>query len=167
MNSMSFGTHHPWHLNRPHILVVACSDGRLQQAVDEFLNGHLGISEYDRLYLPGGPGALASSGMEFSRSERQRREFQFLLKAHEIEKVFLVFHGPLDEGPKDAICADYGRALGDVGIQRVRSEQEKDAKEILLRGFGHMNVDVRVFFCEVAADFSVSFREFKPTAAVG
>jgi hypothetical protein len=162
MISMSFETHHPWHLARPHTLVVACSDGRLQQAVDEFLNDHLGISEYDRLYLPGGPGALASSGLEFSRSERQRREFRFLLTAHEIEKVFLVFHGPLDAGPKDAICADYGRALGDVGIQRVRAEQERDAKEILERGFGFLKVDVRVYFCEVAEDFSVSFREFKP-----
>lgn len=43
----------PWNAERPRVLVVACSDGRLQQNADDFLCNHLGISDYDRLYMPG------------------------------------------------------------------------------------------------------------------
>ena len=50
-----------WSEERPRVLVVACSDGRLQEAVDDFLQNHLGILDYDRLYAPGGPGAYSRS----------------------------------------------------------------------------------------------------------
>ncbi len=51
-----------WSADRPHTLVIACSDGRLQEQTDEFLHRQLGLSGFDRFYVPGGGGALASSG---------------------------------------------------------------------------------------------------------
>lgn len=156
----SYRSPYTWDPTRPHVLVVACSDGRLQEALDEFLDSQLGIVQYDRLYLPGGPGALASSGSDFSRSDRHRREFEFLLEAHAIEEVLFVFHGPAPGGPPEAACADYRRLFGNVEIERIRHEQERDVHEILHRGFGfHENVRVRVFWCEIRNDGGVQFVE--------
>src|SRR5688500_18091508 len=42
-----------WEPERPHILVAACSDGRLQGATDAFGSRALGIQDADRLYTPG------------------------------------------------------------------------------------------------------------------
>ena len=44
-----------WDVERPRILVACCSDGRLQEAIDEFLQNHLHVRDYDRFYAPGGP----------------------------------------------------------------------------------------------------------------
>jgi hypothetical protein len=41
-----------WLPDRPSTLVVACSDGRLQYATDDFLARHLGVTRYDRFYVP-------------------------------------------------------------------------------------------------------------------
>ena len=38
---------HQWQAVRPRVLVVACSDGRLQTATDDFLTDELGLTEYD------------------------------------------------------------------------------------------------------------------------
>ena len=40
-----------WIIERPHVLVVACSDGRYQKPLDEFLREHLNIVDYDRMYV--------------------------------------------------------------------------------------------------------------------
>ncbi|MBX3119012.1 MAG: hypothetical protein KF784_08105 [Fimbriimonadaceae bacterium] len=126
-----FSTSRPWNHVRPHILVVACSDGRLQEATDELLNERFGIAHYDRLYLPGGPGALVQAGGQFTRSSRIKDEFLFLLKAHEIEEVVLMFHGPAEDGPDEAICADYKRVYSTYNAERIRKQQELDTEEIL------------------------------------
>jgi bifunctional non-homologous end joining protein LigD len=36
-------------------MVVACSDGRLQEATDAFLAREFKITRYDRFYVPGSP----------------------------------------------------------------------------------------------------------------
>src|SRR5262245_20796341 len=96
-----------WNRQRPESLVVACSDGRLQENLDEFLEKSLGITDYDRLYAPGGPGALASrSGAELLRPGQFQRDCQFLLRAHGIQYLFLIFHGPAADGPEEAVCGD-------------------------------------------------------------
>lgn len=95
-----------WVPDRPRTLVVACSDGRLQKGVDDFLHHRFGLTDYDRLYVPGGAGALAASGMEFSRATRFRRECSFLIEAHQVERLILLFHGPSENGPPETVCAD-------------------------------------------------------------
>src|ERR1043166_5732753 len=79
-----------WLGERPRILVVACSDGRYQVCLDEFLHNHLGIDHYDRLYAPGGPGALASSTLSFFRGEQFRQEALFLIEAHLLDEIILI-----------------------------------------------------------------------------
>ena len=146
-----------WNLERPHILVAACSDGRLQEAVDEFLNEHLGIYSYDRLYLPGGPGALATSGVEYIRSDTQIKELKFLVEVHEIQEVVLLFHGPGEDGPPESVCADYARALGHNARANVGKAQLDDLKE-LVEFFGrHPEIKLHGYRCEVDADHAVSF----------
>jgi len=76
-----------WEPERPHILVVACSDGRLQEATDAFLARALGVRQYDRLYVPGGGGALSASGREFIRAGQLRAECRFLVDARSFTKV--------------------------------------------------------------------------------
>lgn len=149
-----------WKEDRPRVLVVACSDGRLQEALDDFLHESLGIFEYDRLYLPGGPGALACSGYEYARSDRHRQEFRFLLEAHMIEEVLLIFHGPSMDGPEGAACADYRRSMGNVSISRIREEQAKDAREVLRTAFGFLSPVTKIFYCEVQRDASIKFYEW-------
>ncbi len=160
-----YKSRYPWNRMRPNILVVACSDGRLQENLDDFLQGHLGITHYDRLYLPGGPGALASSGIEFMRSDAARRECHFLVEAHNVEEVILIFHGPAEDGPEEAVCADYRRIFPRYNAAQVRAMQEKDALEILRAGFGwQRTVNVRIFRCEVNAADGIQFVALIPSA---
>src|SRR5918998_448510 len=85
---------HQWNPARPRILVVACSDGRLQEETDLFLDGALGVTHYDRLYLPGGAGALSASGRDFVRAQQMRHECRYLVDAHGVEDLVMLFHGP-------------------------------------------------------------------------
>ncbi|MCW5940863.1 MAG: hypothetical protein KIS66_01440 [Fimbriimonadaceae bacterium] len=159
-----FSTGSEWRIERPRVLVVACSDGRLQMQIDEFLAQGLGVTEYDRLYLPGGPGALATSGLDYSRADRAIAELSFLLDAHRIEEVLLLFHGPGEGGPIDAVCADYVRKLGQCDAGRVRAQQEEDADEVLRRAFGFRRLKVRTLFCEVRADRRLDIVEYDPAS---
>ena len=148
----------PWNADRPRVLVVACSDGRLQQNVDDFLRNHLGIADYDRLYMPGGPGALAQSGFEFLRADQWRRESNFLIGAHELEEVVLIFHAASVDGPIEANCADYSRKLPTLDARRCREQQDEDADDVLLRVFGaHSHLKLRAFRAEVRDDGKVQF----------
>jgi hypothetical protein len=157
----------PWNRRRPNKLVIACSDGRLQENLDDFLQGHLGIKHYDRLYAPGGPGALATSGIEFSRSDVFRRACLFLVVAHGVEDVYLIFHGPADDGPDEAVCADYRRIFPRHSPEQVRAEQAKDLAEILNAGFGFQHpVRVHAYRCEVTSDGSVQFVDLRGARAL-
>ena len=157
-----FASNQPWNPDRPHVLVVACSDGRIQVNLDEFLDHHLGIQHYDRVYLPGGPGALATSGVEYVRSDLHRRELAFLLTAHVIEELLLIFHGPAPDGPNEALCADYVRIFGRADANFIARMQEKDLAEIcdLLKGKSP-RVRIRGYRCEVGDNGSITFVEMK------
>jgi hypothetical protein len=155
---ISFVSSKPWNRKRPNKLVIACSDGRLQENLDEFLEGSLGITRYDRVYAPGGPGALATSGVEYLRSDIFRRECDFLVTAHGVEDVYLIFHGPSPDGPDEASCADYRRIFPRHTAQQIRDEQEKDLAEVLSGGFGwQRGVRVHAYRCEVTAEGDIQF----------
>ncbi len=81
VDSEAFVSDRHWAVERPQVLVVCCSDGRLQEIMDEFLQERLGVRHYDRFYAPGGPGALATSGYEFLRASHYREDTAFLLRA--------------------------------------------------------------------------------------
>jgi len=127
------GPSQSWKPERPHTLVVACSDGRLQEATDAFLSHELQLAHFDRFYMPGGGGALASSGRDFLRAQQLRRECAYLVELHEITRIILLFHGPTENGPPEAICADYRRKLPWASPALVRdrpaSESGRTVKE--------------------------------------
>jgi len=129
MDVLSLGM--AWEAARPHVMVVACSDGRLQEATDAFLSRELGVRQYDRFYVPGGGGALSASGREFMRAEQLRRECRFLVDAHDVEHLVLLFHGPAADGPEEAVCADYRRKQSWARPSQVRAQQEADVRDLL------------------------------------
>ena len=148
-----------WSPTRPRALVIACSDGRLQESVDDFLQNHLCITYYDRLYAPGGPGALASSGYELLRSDQFRRECTFLLTAHAVEEVVLIFHGGVPgEGPEDATCADYRRKLPGRSPVEIAAQQRQDVADLLRPFFGaYSHLSVHIYRAEVMGSGEVRF----------
>ena len=119
-----------WSPDRPSTLVIACSDGRLQEATDEFLAHHLQVTRYDRFYVPGGAGALAASGRDFLRAQQIRRECRYLVDLHAVRHMVLLFHGPTTDGPIAAACADYRRKLPWASVAELRGRQERDAEDL-------------------------------------
>jgi hypothetical protein len=152
-----------WNPDRPHALVIACSDGRLQQNVDEFLQNHLGIVNYDRMYVPGGPGALANSGYEFLRPDQLRRETAFLLTAHQIRDVILIFHSAADDGPPEATCADYRRKLPNRTPEELNAHQISDVPDLLRLFSWPPHLRVLVYRAEVTGSGEVQFVDLTPT----
>jgi hypothetical protein len=122
-----------WTPARPRVLVVACSDGRLQEATDAVLADALNIHRYDRLYVPGGGGALSSARGEFSRAHEFRRECRFLVDAHHVDHLVLLFHGPAADGPSEAVCADYRRLQEFAPASQVRTQQAADVRDLIGR----------------------------------
>jgi hypothetical protein len=149
-----------WKHTRPRTLVVACSDGRLQESIDEFLEGRLGVVDYDRLYSPGGAGALAASSADI-RTDQLRRELKFLMDAHKIEEIVLLFHGADSSGPDHAVCAHYKRILPYGSRRQVEMQQHADAAEALnVVSDIAPTVNVHVYRAEVRGDSSVHFVDF-------
>jgi hypothetical protein len=157
-----------WEPARPHILVIACSDGRLQEATDAFLSSHLRITRYDRLYVPGGGGALSASGVEFMRAHQLQQECRYLIEIHDIERVLLFFHGPSADGPPEAMCADYLRKLKWATTEQQRAQQQRDADDLLEQRWqwaGTANVEV--YRCEVGPGGALSFVNLHDDTAPG
>ena len=151
-----------WTPDRPHTLVVACSDGRLQEQTDDFLHRRLGLAGFDRFYVPGGGGALASSGRDFVRSRELRRECSYLIQLHEVSKVILLFHGPSEKGPVEAVCADYRRKLPFATPPYVSDRQRMDAMELIdIKSTWAGNAQVSAYRCEVGEAGDVSFVELQ------
>lgn len=151
-------TPHRWTVDRPNVLVVACSDGRLQEITDDFLSHDLGITRYDRFYAPGGAGALAASGRDFTRARHMREECRYLIDLHQIARVVLLFHGPGGRGPVTAVCADYRRKLPYTSVETVRARQNEDAHELVKTAHefaGDASVDL--YRCEVDETGAAAF----------
>jgi hypothetical protein len=138
--------------------VVACSDGRLQEITDEFLRRECGITHYDRLYVPGGAGALSPSGQDFMRAQQLQRECKYLVELHGVEHVIALFHAPAADGPAEAVCADYRRKFAWASSTEIRAQQEEDAKELLrYRHEWAARAAVSIYRCEVNADGNLAF----------
>ena len=147
-----------WNRSRPRVLVVACSDGRLQQATDEFLTLELGITHYDRLYVPGGPGALSPSGQDFIRAQQIRLECKYLVQLHGVQHLIALFHGPAADGPAEASCADYRRKFAQATAAELRAQQEEDARDLLrYRQEWSDPAAVSIYRCEVGQGEEIRF----------
>ena len=157
-----------WTPARPNALVVACSDGRLQEATDAFLAREFKITRYDRFYVPGGGGALASSGTDQARAQQMCAECKYLVELHAVRRVILLFHGPSAAGRIEAACADYRRKLPWANLADLRARQEADAVELLARRRDYASeADVLVYRCEVDAAGALTFVNLDAVAAIG
>lgn len=153
-------SHRKWSPDRPHTLVIACSDGRLQEQTDDFLHNHLGLKGFDRFYVPGGGGALASSGRDFLRATQLRHECAYLIELHEISRVILLFHGPSPTGPAQAVCADYKRKMPWASPGMLRDQQKRDAADLIQRRDEWAGKsDVVAYLCEIDASHDIAFAE--------
>jgi hypothetical protein len=149
-------------------MVVACSDGRLQEATDEFLARELQIIRYDRFYVPGGGGALASSGTDPVRAQQMCAECKYLVELHAVKRVIALFHGPSAAGRIEAACADYRRKLPWAPIAELRARQEQDAVDLLTRRREWASdAGVLLYRCEVDAGGALTFVNLDPDSALG
>ncbi|MEO8335736.1 MAG: hypothetical protein ABI664_12235 [bacterium] len=157
-----------WTATRPDALVVACSDGRLQQATDAFLARELKITQYDRFYVPGGGGALSASGSDFERAQKMCAECKYLVVLHAVKRVILLFHGPAAGGRIEAACADYKRKLPWAPVAELRQQQEADAAELLgRRRDWAADAGVLLYRCEVDSAGAIEFVNLDPDCVLG
>jgi hypothetical protein len=75
----------------PDALAVYCSDGRFTGAV-EYLAHSLGISRFDTLTIPGGPGLLELTSGTSAAVETVRTAVGFLAVGHNIAHAVLIAH---------------------------------------------------------------------------
>lgn len=157
-----------WTPTRPSALVVACSDGRLQHATDDFLAREFQLTQYDRFYVPGGGGALSASGADPERAQRMCIECRYLVELHNVRRVILLFHGPSASGRIESACADYRRKLPWAPLAELRSQQEEDARDLLRRRREWAaDAAVLVYRCEVDSGGGLTFVNLDPEAAHG
>jgi hypothetical protein len=81
---------------------VYCSDGRLGEHFDDFLQNGLGLPRYDRVSLPGGPACLAGHPQAHLEEQGVVDELKFLVEVHGLKRVVLIAH---------STCAFYGTRL--------------------------------------------------------
>lgn len=157
-----------WTPGRPNAMVVACSDGRLQEATDAFLVREFKITRYDRFYVPGGGGALASSGTDPARAMQMCAECKYLVDLHAVRRVIVLFHGPSASGRIEAACADYRRKLPWANLAELRAQQETDAADLLKRRREWASeAGVLLYRCEVDAAGQLAFVNLDPDSALG
>ncbi len=157
-----------WTPARPNTLVVACSDGRLQEATDAFLAREFKITHYDRFYVPGGGGALASSGTDAARAQQMCGECRYLVELHAVKRVILLVHGPSAAGRIEAACADYRRKLPWASLAELRAQQERDAVELIgRRREWAADAGILLYRCEVDSAGGLAFVNLDADAALG
>jgi carbonic anhydrase-like protein len=104
-----------WDEERIHAMALYCSDGRWGLAFDEFCQKHLRIPRYDRWAVPGGPAWLLPSGDDTGFLQAARRQLDFLVEAHGLERIVLITHygcayyaQKLNRSPD--LCLEYQKA---------------------------------------------------------
>jgi len=78
--------------SRIHAAAIYCSDGRLGEHFDDFLQNRLALPRYDRVCLPGGPACLAGHPQAHLEEEGVVHELNFLVEIHKLKRVVLIAH---------------------------------------------------------------------------
>lgn len=82
----------PYHTKRMHAAAVYCSDGRVCEQYDDFLQNGLKLPRYDRVALPGGPACLAGYAAARLEEAGVLDELKFLVDAHKLQRIVLIQH---------------------------------------------------------------------------
>ncbi len=88
---------------RIHAAAIYCSDGRVGEHFDDFLQNGLKLPRYDRVALPGGPACIAGHTEAHVEEQGIIQELNFLAEVHGLQRVVLIAH----QG-----CAFYSTRLG-------------------------------------------------------
>lgn len=89
---MHFVSATPYDSKRIHAAAVYCSDGRVGEQFDDFLQNGLGLPRYDRVALPGGPACLAGHPQANLEEKGVVDELHFLVEVHRLKRVVLIAH---------------------------------------------------------------------------
>ena len=135
MEHLPFTSTHPWNPERIGAMAIYCSDGRWGEAFDEFCHEGLQIPRYDRFAVPGGPLWLVMRDISLMIAHSAARDqLQFLVKAHELERIVLFGHYG---------CAYYTHLLGQDpdGCLAAQVEDLRVAAKTLSGWFAGMKVE--------------------------
>ena len=106
----------PYNSARMHAAALYCSDGRVGDHCDDFLQNGLKLPRYDRLCLPGGPACVAGHAEAHLEEKGVVDELHFLVEVHKLKRVILIAH----QG-----CAFYGTRLS-LAEPRLELVQKAD-----------------------------------------
>lgn len=120
--------------HRIHAAAVYCSDGRVGEHFDDFLQNGLNLPRYDRVALPGGPASLAGYNDSTIEAQAVMDELIFLVEAHGLRRVVLIQH----EG-----CAFYRMRLGLEGdkLRRIQDDDLSRAAQAINEHTGLKQID--------------------------
>lgn len=77
---------------RMHAAAIYCSDGRVGEHFDDFLQNGLSLPRYDRVCLPGGPACLAGHPQAHLEEKGVLDELNFLVAVHKLKRIVLIAH---------------------------------------------------------------------------
>jgi hypothetical protein len=106
----------PYEKARIRAAAIYCSDGRVGEHFDDFLQNGLSLPRYDRVALPGGPACLAGHPQAHLEEQGVVDELKFLGDVHGLTRIVLIAH----EG-----CAFYGSRL-ELRDRRMELVQKAD-----------------------------------------
>lgn len=106
----------PYEKTRIRAAAIYCSDGRVGEHFDDFLQNGLNLPRYDRVALPGGPACLAGHPEAHLEEQGVVDELKFLGDVHGLTRIVLIAH----EG-----CAFYGTRL-ELKDRRMELVQKAD-----------------------------------------
>ncbi len=123
--TMHYESRHRYDQARIHAAAIYCSDGRLGEHFDDFLENGLLLPRYDRVTLPGGPACLAGHPQAHLEEKGVMDELQFLVEFHGLKRVVLIAH----QG-----CAFYAARLE---LKEPRLELVQRADLVRAAAFAH------------------------------
>jgi len=141
--SETYRAERPWRAERPHTLVICCSDGRWHSQVVEFVQ-HKVSERPDMLAVPGGAAVVDPWSSSFDESRVFDGALRLLLTHHELEAIWLIAH---------EACAYYRERHPLLSPEELRRRQEQDlerARAILTER--HPALVVRQVYAELEAE---------------
>ncbi|CAN5776998.1 hypothetical protein BH11PLA1_BH11PLA1_05260 [soil metagenome] len=92
VNALNYTSPLRYDSSRMHAAALYCSDGRLGEHFDDFLQNGLSLPRYDRLCLPGGPACLAGHPKTNLEEQGVVDELHFLVEVHKLKRIVLLAH---------------------------------------------------------------------------
>lgn len=147
--AISFQSTLPYERARIHAAAIYCSDGRVGEHFDDFLQNGLGLPRYDRVALPGGPASLADHPQAHCQAQGVVDELNFLAEVHGLKRIVLIGH----EG-----CAFYTTRL-EVKDRKLELLQRADLVRAAARVRRITSIDAVEAYFAVHAGGKVCFEQ--------